>query len=172
MANKRVSYTRVITKSKYGDWFLAIKNPVTKDILHVSINQSDEDLSKNLRRLPIPEREITDYFTHKNNRFADGRCKTFSKVVLVRITKGLSDVEGFGVLTHELLHATFRMLEYWEKKLKFENKEEVMCCVLNFYFEQVINATLAAIDIYGDKKLGSRDTYFLSHNYSLHKKKK
>lgn len=168
---KRIAYTKVITKGRQGDWFLEISNPLTNDLVHISIGQFDSSLAKNLRRLKLSEKEITDYFTHTNNRNSDGRCKTFRKVILVRVNDSLATVQSFGVLIHELLHASYRLIERWEKNLRFHEREELMCSLQNFYFEQVVTATSAGIHIYGNKKLSWKDTFFLDHYYEMKKRK-
>lgn len=167
-------YTKVLHKKTDANgtqWFLAVSNPMTKDIIHLSIGQWDEDLCKNLRKLRIPEKQITDYFTHKNNRGTEGRCKTFNRVILVRVNAGISSSEGIGTLSHELLHAIHRLFEEWERKIVFDNKEEVMCCLMNFYLEQVINATSAAILHYTGTKLSWENTHYMEFNYGLQKKR-
>ena len=52
----------------------------------------------------------------------------------------------------------------------FDKKEELMCCLVNYYLGNVLNKLKFPIVVYGNTRLSWEDTHYLEFNYSLSNK--
>ena len=163
---KRIAYTRVLLREE-GGWLLRVANPVSADVVHFAIGLRDEALLPALRRLGIGYAALAAYFAHRNNGSnVLGRCKTFGErfiVVRTRFTP-TSPVE-IGTLAHEIQHAVCRILDRHLVTHAFDNEEEVRCCLLNFYLDQVLCTLKPVLLTYENPRLSFDDTFYLDYHF-------
>lgn len=102
----------------------------------ISIEDTYSELFNFLESEGLPDFEIIDYVEKGKKRYINGRTKFFSNynLLLVKLNNFSDNIRSIAILSHELNHASRRIIE----TEKVRDKEESECYMQEYLFEEIM----------------------------------